>query len=88
MLGEAISENNKIEILKMNENKIKPASYLKFWESLKNNKSLKKITAMKTEINDRICDEIGFFLSRKTCNILELDLSKNIISDLGLTSIC
>ena len=31
LLGEALSENTKIKILKMSENKMRATSYIKFW---------------------------------------------------------
>jgi len=36
---------------------------------------------MKTEINDKVCESIGLYLSNKNCVLIDLDLSRNLISD-------
>jgi len=43
VLGEALAESTKMEIVILNENKIKNTSYPKFWEFLLANKSIKKL---------------------------------------------
>ena len=40
ILGEAIAENQKMEVLVMRENKLKWVPYASFWENMKNNTSL------------------------------------------------
>jgi len=87
VLGEALAESTKMEIVILNENKIKHASYPKFWEFLMANKSIKKLQVMKTEINDKICESVGLYLSNPNCALIDLDLSRNLISDVGLTTI-
>jgi len=42
---------------------------------------------MKTEINDKICESIGLYLSNNNCVLIDLDLSRNLITDVGLTTI-
>lgn len=65
LLGEALSENTKIKILKMSENKMRATSYIKFWQSIKGNNSLQWIDVMKTEITDKISESIGIYLKGK-----------------------
>jgi len=43
VLGESLAESTKMEIVILNENKIKPNSYTKFWEFLLANKTIKKL---------------------------------------------
>jgi hypothetical protein len=40
VLGDALSENNKMEVLIMRENRIKWIPYCNFWENMKSNVSL------------------------------------------------
>lgn len=87
VLGEALSESTRMEILILNENKIRHTSYIKFWEFLMGNKSIKKISVMKTEISDKTCEFIGPYLSNKWCTLIDLDLSRNLITDVGLITL-
>lgn len=87
VLGEALAESSRMEIVILNENKIKHFSYIKFWELLRGNKSLKKISVMKTEVTDKTCESIGPYLSSKLCMLIDLDLSRNLITDVGLTTL-
>jgi len=40
ILGEALNENTKLEVLILRENKLKWVPYANFWENIKNNISL------------------------------------------------
>ena len=87
VLGEALGESFRMEIIILNENKIRHTSYIKFWEFLMGNKSIKKISVMKTEVSDKTCESIGPYLSNKWCTLIDLDLSRNLITDAGLTTL-
>jgi hypothetical protein len=62
VLGEAIAENTRLEVLIMRENKIKWVPYCNFWENIKDNKSLLKISVAKTELNDRVIEKMSIYL--------------------------
>lgn len=81
VLGEALGESFRMEIVILNENKIKQPSYIKFWELMMANKSIKKISVMKTEVTDKTCESIGPYLSMEWCTLIDLDLSRNLITD-------
>jgi len=63
IFGEALNENTKIEALIMRENKIKWVPYSNFWENLKNNSSLLKINLSKTELSDRVVENMCNYIS-------------------------
>jgi len=82
-LGTALAENTKIETLNISNSKIKAAPFTSFFMAIKNNKSLKKINASKTELSDKVCEKIAEFLSMEELRLQELDLSRNLITDVG-----
>lgn len=62
VLGEAIAENTRLEVLIMRENKIKSVPYCSFWKNIKDNRSLLKISVAKTELNDRVIEKMSIYL--------------------------
>lgn len=71
----------------MRENKISNSSFCNFWENLKTNTSLLKINVSKTEINDRIVEKLCGCLQNTASRLIDLDLSRNNITDIGLTAL-
>jgi Ran GTPase-activating protein (RanGAP) involved in mRNA processing and transport len=51
------------------------------------NASLRKIDVSKTELNDKIVDCLGKFIAHENCGLIDLDVSRNNISDLGSKSL-
>lgn len=84
ILSEALSENTKLEVLIMRENKLKWVPYCNFWDNLKSNSSLKKINVSKTDLSDRVLEKLILMLDQPYIQLIELDLSRNQITDLGL----
>ena len=68
----------------MKENKIKWTAYQKFWVSMIPNKVIQKINLHKTDLSDRVVDKMGQYLSQQDINLIDLDISRNYISDDGL----
>ena len=62
ILGEALGENVKLEVLIMRENKIKWVPYAAFWENMRNNSNLLKINVCKTDLSDRVLEKMCLFL--------------------------
>lgn len=58
ILGEAINENVKLEVLIMRENKLKWVPYSAFWDNMKRNTSLMKINLSKTDLSDRVLEKM------------------------------
>lgn len=87
VLGEALSTNTQVECLIMRENRLKWIPYAAFFESLKINTSLKKINISKTELNDRVLEPLCSLLCNPDVVLVDLDLSRNLISDVGLTAL-
>ena len=86
ILGEAMALNTKMEVLQMREARIKWFSYQKFWENLKGNKTIKKISVSKTDMTDRVLESAVNYIAADTSQIVDLDLSRNLITDLGLSA--
>jgi hypothetical protein len=62
ILGEALAENTKLEVLMMRENKLKWVPYANFWDNMKNNTSLQKINISKTDLSDRVLEKLSMYL--------------------------
>lgn len=86
VLGQALANNTKLEILLMRENRLKWMPYAAFWQSIKANTTLKKINVSKTELNDRVLDPLCSMICNPAIQLVDLDLSRNLISDAGLTA--
>ena len=76
-LGEAISENTKLEVLVMRENKLKWSPYSNFWDNVRGNTSLQKINVSKTDISDRVIEKMCLYLVEEGLKLVDLDLSRN-----------
>ena len=87
ILGEALSENTKIEVLIMRENKLKWFPYSSFWDNIKGNSSLQKINVSKTELSDRVLEKMCQYLLNPDLKLVDLDLSRNQITDVGLQNL-
>ena len=68
----------------MKENKIKWTSYQKFWSSMIPNKTIQKLNLNKTDLSDRVIEKMGLYLEQQDISLLDLDLSRNFISDEGI----
>jgi hypothetical protein len=77
ILSEALSENTKLEVLIMRENKLKWVPYCTFWENLRPNTTLKKINVNKTDLSDRVLEKLCFLLENPNLSLVELDLGRN-----------
>lgn len=77
ILGEAIAENTKIEVLIMRENKLKWVPYAAFWENMRKNTSLQKINVSKTDLSDRVLEKLSIFLVNPSLRLVDLDISRN-----------
>ena len=84
ILGEALNDNVKLEVLIMRENKLKWIPYSSFWENMKNNTSLMKINLSKTDLSDRVMEKMCVYLSNPAIKLVDIDLSRNAITDLGV----
>lgn len=87
ILGEALSENPKLEVLILRENKLKWVPYCNFWENLKGNVSLQKINLAKTDLTDRVLEKLSSYLNNSSIRLVDLDLSRNQLTDLGLNNL-
>lgn len=87
ILGEALSENVKLEVLIMRENKLKWVPYSNFWENIKGNTSLQKINVSKTDLSDRVLEKMCQYLLNPEVKLVDLDISRNTISDVGLQNL-
>lgn len=87
ILGEALSENIKLEVLIMRENKLKWVPYSNFWENIKGNTSLQKINVSKTDLSDRVLEKMCSYLISPDLKLVDLDLSRNQITDVGLQNL-
>ena len=88
ILGEALSENQKLECLIMRENKLKWVPYAAFWENMKSNNSLLKVNVSKTDLSDRVLEKMCVYLNNPELKLVDLDISRNSITDLGLQNLC
>ena len=66
---------------------MKTSAYCSFWMKLVGNGALRKINVVKTDLNDRVVECLGKFIAHKNCGLIELDISRNSISDLGSKSL-
>ena len=62
IFGEALNGNTKLETLNLSNNKMKQNWYCNFWELMLENRNLKRINVTKTEVTDKVCAKINFFL--------------------------
>lgn len=69
----------------MRENKLKWVPYCTFWENLQSNIVLKKINVSKTDLNDWVLEKLCIYLENSQITLLDLDLSRNQITDVGLS---
>jgi len=77
ILGEALSENTKLEVLIMRENRLKWVPYCNFWDNLKPNVTLRKINVSKTDLTDRVLEKLCVLLENPNISLVDLDLSRN-----------
>ena len=84
ILGETLATNLKLEVLILRENKIKWTAYQTFWNNLMPNTTLQKINLYKTDLSDRVVERMAIYLEQPNINLMDLDLSKNAITDTGL----
>ena len=80
-------ENTKLEVLIMRENKLKWVPYGNFWDNIKGNSSLQKINVSKTDLSDRVLEKMCHYLLNPELKLIDLDLSRNLITDVGLTNL-
>jgi hypothetical protein len=62
--------------------------YAAFWENLKGNTSLLKISLSKTDLSDRVLEKFVDYLQTPDIRLVDLDLSRNQITDVGLQNLC
>jgi Ran GTPase-activating protein (RanGAP) involved in mRNA processing and transport len=86
-MGETFSENQRLEVLIMRENKLKWVPYACFWENIQSNTSLLKINVSKTDLSDRVLEKLCLYLQNPNIKLADLDLSRNSITDLGLQNL-
>jgi hypothetical protein len=87
-LGEALGKNKKLEVLNMRRVRIKSIYYREFWNKLCDNKHLKKINIQKTDCNDFVSEGVANYISTPDIKLVELDLSCNLITDIGVAKLC
>jgi Ran GTPase-activating protein (RanGAP) involved in mRNA processing and transport len=88
VLGAALGRNTTIEVLNLRSNTIKHAAYAKFWEKMASNTSVKKISVEKTGLADKTMDKLVDYILSPNLKLIELDLSKNLITDVGVRTLC
>jgi Ran GTPase-activating protein (RanGAP) involved in mRNA processing and transport len=71
----------------MRENKIKASHYNEFWVNFTPNQHLQKMVLAKTELTDKVVERLGTFLEQPKCGLIDLDISKNGITDFGLKNL-
>ena len=84
ILGEALVENTKLEVMIMRDNKLKWVPYAAFWDNIKGNTSLQKISVSKTDLSDRVLEKTVNYLVSPGIRLVDLDLSRNQLTDVGL----
>ena len=87
-MGEALATNKKLEVLIMRENKIKWVQYCNFWNLILTNTTLLKMNLQKTDLSDRVVEKMGKYLEQPNVSLVDLDISKNQITDAGLKTLC
>ena len=55
---------------------------------MSDNSNLKKISVSKTDLTDRVLESMVLFLRNPECSIVDLDISRNLITDVGLSTLC
>ena len=88
VIGEALATNTKLEVLIMRENRVKWANYCNFWSQIMPNVSLQKLNLQKTDLTDRVLEKMVKYLEQPNIVLLDLDISKNGITDVGLKTLC
>ena len=83
-IGESLAENEKLEVLVLKENKIKWLPYQNFWTFMLPNKTIQKINLQRTDLSDRVIEKMVDYLVQDDITLIDLDISKNHISDQGL----
>ena len=83
-MGSTFAETQKLEFLNMRENKLKWIPYSQFWENIQKNTSLVKINVSKTDLSDRVLEKLCLYLDNPAIKLVDLDLSRNSITDVGL----
>ena len=83
-IGDALGDNIKLEVLVLKENRIKWIPYQNFWESMLPNRTIQKINLQKTDMSDRVVEKMCEYLCQPEITLVDLDVSKNHISDAGL----
>lgn len=71
----------------MRENKLKWVPYASFWDNIKGNTSLQKINVSKTDLSDRVLEKMCTYLISPELRLIDLDLSRNAITDVGLQNL-
>ena len=88
VLGTALGRNKSIEVVNLRNNQIKSSAYGRFWQNLAKNKELQKISVEKTNMNDKTVEKLSGYIIQPNLKLIELDLSKNLISDTGVRTLC
>ena len=68
----------------MRDNKLKWVPYAAFWDNIKGNTSLQKISVSKTDLSDRVLEKMVNYLVSPGIRLVDLDLSRNQLTDVGL----
>lgn len=71
----------------MREMKLRTSDYVSFWDKLELNRGLKKISVAKTEMTDKVVDSMCRFVAQPYIPLIDLDVSRNQITDSGLTAL-
>ena len=61
-IGEALAENNKLEVLVIRDNKLKWTNYQNFLGNLLPNRHIQKLNLQKTELTDRVIEKLAIYL--------------------------
>jgi hypothetical protein len=77
ILGEALAENKRLEVLVLRDNKIKWVPYQNFWTAILPNRSLQKVNLRKTDLSDRVIEKIAKYIEQESIQLADLDMSNN-----------
>ena len=86
-LAEALADNVKLEVLILRDNRLKWPQYQSFWSLLLPNRALQKVNLQKTDLSDRVVDNLCRYLEQDGIELADLDLSKNQVTDAGLRAL-
>ena len=86
-IGDSLAENVKLEVLILRDNKIKWTAYQNFFVNMMPNRTIQKLNLCKTDMQDRVVEKVADYLQQDCIALMDLDLSKNQITDLGLKAI-